>query len=98
MNTENKETVKDSANAPTSVKKTLKGKVMSKKMTGTVVVAVERYVKHPVYGKYQRITKRYKADEAGEKVELGDEVLIQSCRPISRDKHFKLLGKTKSNS
>lgn len=70
-------------------KKTLEGVVVSTKMQNTVVVAVNRYVKHPVYGKYRRITKRYKAHTTKDH-SVGEQVSIESCRPISRDKRFSV--------
>lgn len=71
--------------------KTLKGIVVSDKMTKTVVVEVKRFIKHPKYGKYFNVSKKYKAhDEAG-KAKMGDEVQIRECRPISKDKHFEII-------
>ena len=72
-------------------KKTLRGTVVSAKMRGTVVVAVNRYVKHPIYGKYRRITKRYQADAPDGTAAVGEKVLIESCRPVSKHKHFRLV-------
>lgn len=73
--------------------KILKGEVVSAAMKKTVVVTVERYIQHPKYKKYLKTTKRYKAhDEKGE-YKVGDKVLIQECRPISKDKHFTVTGK-----
>ena len=62
-------------------------------MQDTVVVAVDRYIKHPIYGKYRRVTKHYKAHNPDNTVTVGDTVTIQSCRPISREKHFQVLEK-----
>lgn len=61
-------------------------------MKDTVVVEVFRYRKHPKYEKYQSIRKRYKAHDAGNKKKVGDEVVIESCRPLSKDKHFKVIS------
>lgn len=72
-------------------KKTLRGTAVSTKTQDTVIVTIDRYVKHPVYGKYQRITKRYKAHDPGNTVAVGDKVTIESCRPISKEKHFQIL-------
>lgn len=70
--------------------KILEGTVVSDKMEKTVVVAVKRFVKHPKYGKYMTRTKKYKAhNEVGAK--MGDKVRIQETRPISKDKHFKVI-------
>ena len=73
-------------------RKTLRGVVVSDKMQDTVVVAVDRYVRHPVYGKYRRITKRYKAHCPGSDVLMGEQVVIESCRPISKEKHFQIIS------
>ncbi|MFA5838664.1 MAG: 30S ribosomal protein S17 [Candidatus Paceibacterota bacterium] len=72
-------------------KKTFKGNVVSNKMKDTVVVLVNRYVKHPKYKKYFKQSKKYKADDKGNKANEGDVVLIQECRPISKDKSFKVI-------
>jgi small subunit ribosomal protein S17 len=70
--------------------KTLTGKVVSAKMQKTITVAVERYVPHATYGKYQRRTTKLLAhDEKGECRE-GDTVAIEECRPISRHKAWRL--------
>ena len=64
------------------------GKVVSDKMQKSVVVAVERKVRHGVYGKMQRFTTRFMAhDEAGT-VKAGDTVAIVECRPLSRSKRW----------
>jgi small subunit ribosomal protein S17 len=77
--------------AISKLRKTLKGVVVSDKMKDTVVVLVERYVKHPVYKKYLRRSKKYKAHNPGNTVSLGQKVLIRECRPISKDKHFEVV-------
>lgn len=73
------------------VKKTLNGKVVSTKMKDTIVVAVDRYIKYPIYGKYYRVTKKYKVHDPGNTANEGDLVYIESTRPISKDKHFVLI-------
>jgi len=73
--------------------KKLNGVVVSDKMTKTIVVNVGRFVQHKKYGKFYKIDKRYKAhDEMGE-YKIGDKVIISECAPISKDKHFKVIGK-----
>jgi small subunit ribosomal protein S17 len=72
-------------------KKTLRGKVISSKMTDTAVVAVNRYVKHPKYKKYYKITKKYHAHNPGNQAKEGDMVTIRSCRPLSKTKHFEII-------
>jgi small subunit ribosomal protein S17 len=73
------------------IKKTLRGKVVSAKMQNTVVVAVNRYVKHPKYKKYMKITKRYHAHNPDNAAKEGDTVVIVSCRPMSKLKHFMVV-------
>jgi small subunit ribosomal protein S17 len=74
-----------------SVKGTLEGVVVSAKMQKTVVVEVSRFVKHPKYGKYYKISKKYKAHDENSKYKVGDKVSIVPTRPISKDKKFKVL-------
>ena len=64
------------------------GTVVSSKMKDTVVVAVERYVKHPKYQKFLRRTKKLLAHDAGNTVAEGTIVTIRETRPISRRKSF----------
>ena len=61
---------------------------MSDKMKDTVVVSVDSYKKHSMYGKYIRRQKRLKAHDQGNKCKIGDTVRIQETRPISKDKNF----------
>ena len=70
--------------------KVFKGKVISDKMDKTVVVLVERYVKHAKYGKFMNITKHYKAHDEENAFKGGDVVEIEETRPISKDKTFKV--------
>jgi len=70
----------------------LSGIVVSDKMTDTVVVAVKRYMRHPKYGKYVRKTKRYKVHNPGNTKHVGDAVDILETKPISKDKHFKIVA------
>lgn len=69
-------------------KKVLKGKVVSDKMDKTVVVLIERYVKHPKYGKFMNLTKRYKAHDETNAFKVGDVVEIEETKPMSKDKCF----------
>ena len=66
----------------------LKGVVVSDKMDKTVVVSVSRFVKHPKYGKYYQVSKKYKAHDAENKCKIGDKVEIVETKPISKDKRF----------
>lgn len=74
-------------------KKTLRGVVVSDKMQKTVVVEVNRFVKHPKYGKYMKQSKKYKAHDEENTYKVGDKVSIEETRPISKDKSFKVIGK-----
>jgi len=73
--------------------KTLDGVVVSDAMDKTVVVSVNRFVKHPKYGKYQKISKRYKAHDETNTYKVGDKVSIVETVPISKDKTFKVVNK-----
>jgi small subunit ribosomal protein S17 len=72
--------------------KTLKGVVVSDKMDKTVVVSVSRFVKHPLYGKFYKVSKKYKAHDEENKYKTGDNVEIMETRPISKDKKFKVVA------
>ncbi len=70
--------------------KTLTGVVVSDKMDKTVVVLVERLVKHPVYQKYVRRRKRFAAHDEANECRTGDTVLIRQSRPLSRTKRWRV--------
>ena len=84
------ETVKTAASARPA-RKTRQGLVVSDKMDKTVVVAIERRVPHPVYGKMVTRTKRLKAHDEQNSAKVGDTVRIVETRPLSKDKRFRLL-------
>ncbi len=70
---------------------TKKGIVTSAKMTGTITVIVHRQVNHPLYKKSFRRSKKFLVDlNKMNDVEIGDEVMIEECAPISKNKHFIL--------
>ena len=71
----------------------LRGTVVATAMQDTCTVAVERYVKHPKYKKYQRRTKKYLVHDAGNTATTGDKVEIKEVAPISKRKRFTLLTK-----
>ena len=81
----------ESKNITTKKRTTLSGVVTSDKMKDTVVVVVERFVKIPKYGKYVQHRKKYKVHDAGNTAKVGDKVLIEATRPISKHKNFKIL-------
>ena len=67
------------------------GKVISDKMDKTVVVAVERFVRHPFYQKVQRRVTKLKAHDGQNVCKIGDRVLLIETRPISKDKHWRVV-------
>ena len=71
-----------------SVKAQLTGTVVSDKMEKTVVVAIERQVRHGVYGKIQRKTSKFVAHNEGNEAKAGDTVNIAETRPLSRRKRW----------
>jgi len=71
-------------------KRTLEGTVVSDKMDKTVVVAVQRLTPHPMYGRVLRRTARFKAHDEGNDVHTGDRVMITECRPLSKDKFWRV--------
>ena len=62
-------------------------------MTKTVIVEVERLVKHPLYQKFMRRSKKYKAHNPDLILNVGDLVSIKPVRPISKDKHYQVINK-----
>ena len=71
-------------------RRTKTGRVASNKMNKTIVVEVESVVRHRLYGRTLRLTKRFKAHDEDNRCEIGDTVIIAESRPISRDKHWVL--------
>ncbi|MEK9182542.1 MAG: 30S ribosomal protein S17 [Patescibacteria group bacterium] len=70
---------------------TLKGVVVGDKMDKTIVISVSRFIKHPLYGKFYKVSKKYKAHDEGNKYKIGDTVEIIETRPISKDKRFTVI-------
>ncbi len=75
------------------MKKTLIGQIISTKMEKTVTVKVEQKFRHPIYKKVITRHKKYKAHNDKFDLEKGDWVKIEETRPISKDKHFKVIEK-----
>ena len=71
--------------------RTVTGRVVSNKMDKTASVLVERLVKHPVYGKYVKLSTKFLVHDENNQCQEGDIVSISSCRPISKRKTFKLI-------
>jgi len=72
-------------------KPTREGFVVSDKMEKTVVVEVERTTRHPLYGKVLRRSTKFKAHDERNECRTGDEVRIMECRPLSRDKSWRVI-------
>lgn len=71
-------------------RKTQVGVVVSDMMDKTIVVKVDRLVKHSLYNKYIKRSAKYKAHDAENSCKNGDKVLIVECRPLSKDKRWKV--------
>jgi small subunit ribosomal protein S17 len=67
------------------------GKVLSNKMQKTITVAVDRKVKHPIYGKFVNRTTKFKAHDETNSAGIGDTVRIMETRPLSKDKRWRLI-------
>ncbi len=69
--------------------RTLQGRVVSDKMDKTVTVLIERRVKHPLYGKFVRRSTKLHAHDENNDCKMGDVVLVEQCRPMSKTKSWK---------
>jgi len=78
-------------NEPAKKIRTMSGVVVSDKMDKTIVVAVNTLKKHPLYLKRYRSTKKYKVHDPKNQFKKGDEVSFVSCRPISKDKRWRVV-------
>ena len=76
-----------------NLRKTMIGTVKSDKMDKTVVVAVERNVRHKVYGKIVKKTYTLKAHDENNSCEVGDKVKVMETRPLSKDKRWRVVDK-----
>lgn len=74
-----------------NMRKTRIGTVVSDKMQKTVVVAVERVVEHPAYGRRMRLSETFKAHNENDEAHTGDKVRIMETRPLSRDKRWRVV-------
>jgi len=72
--------------------RTIVGRVVSDKMDKSVSVAIERTIKHPVYGKYIRRTSKVMAHDAANECREGDRVAIAECKPISKNKSWTVVS------
>ncbi|MEO0424341.1 MAG: 30S ribosomal protein S17 [Pseudomonadota bacterium] len=74
------------------VVRTVQGRVVSNKMDRTITVAIERRVKHPLYGKFVRQTTKLMAHDQDNDCQIGDVVQIRECRPMSKHKSWQLVN------
>ena len=74
-----------------NLRKIRQGVVTSNKMTKTITVAVERKVKHPIYGKFVKKTTRFHAHDEKNECTIGDVVRIMETRPLSKTKRWRLV-------
>ncbi len=79
-------------------KRVLTGTIVSDKTDKTVVVKVERRVKHPLYGKIIKRSKKYHAHDEGNEFREGETVRIEETRPISKLKTWKVVGRVNANA
>ncbi len=79
-------------NEEAKVRRTLVGRVVSDKMDKTVSVAIERQIKHPIYGKYIRRTTKVLAHDESNECKAGDRVAISECRPVSKNKSWQVVN------
>lgn len=74
-----------------NLRKTMVGKVISNKMDKTIVVAVEKNVRHKLYGKFVKSTYKLKAHDEKNECNIGDKVKVMETRPLSKDKRWRLV-------
>ena len=74
-----------------NLRKTRTGLVVSNKMEKSIVVSVERRVKHPIYGKFVKKTTKFMAHDETNTCGIGDTVLIMETRPLSKNKNWRLV-------
>ncbi len=74
-----------------NLRKTRTGYVVSDKMDKTVVIAIKDNVKHPLYGKIVKKTVKLKAHDENNACGVGDRVLVMETRPLSKDKHWRVV-------
>ena len=74
-----------------NARKTKVGIVVSDKMDKTIVVAMEDFIRHPLYGKAVKRTKKVKAHDENNECQIGDKVRIMETRPLSKDKRWRLV-------
>jgi len=79
------------------MRKRLQGEVVSDKMDKTIVVSVKRLIAHPLYKKRYTLSKKYKVHDEKNEYRVGDRVLIEECRPLSKEKRWRVVQKLDNN-
>ena len=74
-----------------NVRKQFAGVVVSDKSDKTIIVSVDRYQRHRLYGKRVKVSKKFHVHDENNQAKVGDKVLFQECRPISKTKSFRLV-------
>ncbi len=74
-----------------NLRKTRVGLVTSNKMDKTIVVAISEHIKHPLYKKFIKRTVKFKAHDENNECNIGDRVRVMETRPLSKDKHWRLV-------
>jgi len=72
-------------------KRTFRGEVISCKMNQTAVAKVDRVKKHPKYGKRYRVSRKYKVHDERNECRVGQTILFEECRPLSKEKRWRLV-------
>ena len=80
-----------SVSEETKVERSLMGRVVSDKMDKSIVVLMERQVKHTMYGKFIKRSKKYHVHDENNECHEGDTVMFKECRPLSKTKHWTLI-------
>ncbi len=76
---------------PTPNNRTLQGRVVSDGMDKTITVLIERRVAHPIYGKFMRRSTKVHAHDESNECRIGDLVMVEQCRPLSKTKSWRLV-------
>jgi small subunit ribosomal protein S17 len=74
-------------------KRKLRGTVVSDKMQKTIIVKVEQVKQHPKYKRRYKIHKKYKVHDEKKEYKVGDQVIIEECRPLSKEKRWRVISK-----
>jgi small subunit ribosomal protein S17 len=78
-------------NEQSQTNRTLQGRVVSDKMNKSITVQVERRVKHPIYGKFIRRSTKVHAHDENNECRIGDTVIVEQCRPLSKTKKWRFV-------